>query len=112
MDRKLLGNIGEAKAKLYFIENGYEVYTPDTINPTADMLIMKNNKIESVQVKATSRTVVKLETCYMKKSENVSKNFDASLFDILFVYHYPSDSYKVLNAKDFHNKSQLTYSKV
>ena len=112
MDRRLLGNIGEAKAKLYFVEQGYEVYTPDTVNPTVDMIIMKNGKIHTVQVKSTSRSVVKLETCYMRKSENISKNFDATLFDILFVYHQPSDTFKILNAKEFHDKTQLTYNNV
>ena len=60
MDRKLLGNIGEARAKLYFVEQGYEVYTPDTINPVVDMIIMKNGKIHTVQVKSTSRPVLVL----------------------------------------------------
>ena len=112
MDRKLLGNIGEAKAKLYFVEQGYEVYIPETVNPTIDILVMKDGVISSVQVKSTSRPVVKLETCYMRKNGNISKNFDATIFDILFVYHMPSDTFKILNAKEFHNKTQITYNNV
>lgn len=112
MDRRLLGSIGEAKAKLHFIEQGYDVFSPETINPSVDFIVMKNGEIKTIQVKSSSRDEIKLQTCYKVASGNKAKNFDSDPIDYLFVFHQPSDTYKIVDAKLYKGRSSVRYQKL
>lgn len=54
MDRKLQGNIGEAKAILYYTEVGYEVFLPTTNASDIDLIAVKGSESIRVQVKSSS----------------------------------------------------------
>ncbi len=112
MDRRMLGSLGEAKATLHFVREGYDVFTPSTINPEVDLIVYKEGVLKTVQVKSADRDEIKLQTCYKTTSGNISKCFDATNYDILFVYHHPSNTIKVVDAKLYHGRSTVRYKKL
>lgn len=54
MDRRLQGSLGEAKAILYYTEQGYEVFLPTVNARDVDLVAIKGSKVVRVQVKTSS----------------------------------------------------------
>lgn len=108
MDRKLIGNIGEAKAKLFFIEGGYDIFTPETINACIDFIIYKDGICKTVEVKSTNKEngEIKLQTCYTTTKNHIAVNFIADA-DYLVIYNHKTNELKVLNAKDYQGRSTV-----
>ncbi len=109
MNTNLQGNIGEAKALQYFIENEYEVYLPFGTASKCDMIIVKDGKVERVSVKTCSgltrgRYMVRIRQGKL----NQQIPFDKSSSDILFVYVIPLDKIFTFNSKDIKNGFELT----
>lgn len=106
--RQQLGNIGEAKAKLYFIEQGYDIFVPETVNPPFDFIVVKNNICQKVEVKSSMQETgqVKLGTCYTTTKEHIAEKFKAAA-DLLVLYHYPTNVLKVLNAKEYKGRNSV-----
>jgi len=106
MNRKLIGNLGEAKVLAYFVENDYQVYLPFQDNGEYDMVVSREGKIESVSVKSTSVKTgtgysVQLRTISRRKDNKVSiKHFDNSQVNILAVYIQPEDRVVILRSID------------
>lgn len=105
MNRKLIGNIGEAKVLAHFVANGYQVYLPFQDNGEYDMVVSKDGKLQTVSVKATSVKsgkgyTVSLRTVSRRKDNNVTvKHFDNSV-DILAVYIQPEDRVVIFKGID------------
>ena len=106
---RLNGSIAEAKAILHFTENGYDVFTPVTVNPKVDLVVIKDNVTSKVQVKSAITDTVNLRTSYTSSKKTVRTPFDGSLFDLLFVWHVPSDTYKVAETKNITNIKSISY---
>jgi hypothetical protein len=109
MDSNAKGNLGEAKALLYFTSNGYEVYLPFGTASKCDMLVLKDNITQRVSVKSTTskspsgRYKVRLRQSKM----NEIKPFDNLASDLLFVYIIPEDNIVILESKSIANKNEI-----
>lgn len=113
MERRLQGNIGEAKAALYYTEKGYEVFLPTVNAKHVDLIAIKDSEVIRVQVKTTSYMPndctfsVGLTTQGGNRSwsgtyKTVSKDF----VDEVFVW-CSDDSMWVIPAEFAHGKSSM-----
>ncbi len=106
MNRKLIGNLGEAKVLAYFVENEYQVYLPFQDNGEHDMVVSKDSKLQTVSVKSTSVKsgsgyLVQLRTVSRRKDNGVIvKKFDNSSVDLLAVYIQPEDRVMIISGLD------------
>lgn len=114
MDRRTKGNLAEAKALSYLVQNGYEVFLPFADNGSVDLIAIKDNIIYRVSVKSTSsRTkhgtwAVTLKTVSRRKDTVVVNQFDKTKVDKLIVYVIPEDRIVELATTDLINKNQVT----
>ncbi len=106
MNRKLIGNLGEAKTLAYFVENDYQVYLPFQENGEYDLIVIKDGKIQTVSVKSTSVKSgrgysVSLRTVSRRKDNQiVVKKFNNTNIDLLAVYIQPEDRVVIINGLD------------
>lgn len=118
MNRRDKGNISEAKVLTYFIENGYDVFTPFTANPPYDLIISKDNEVFRVSVKSTSESdknswQVALRNYSVRRDGRlVRKYFDNTSSDILAVYIIPENRIVTYESKLITNKSTMNIKKV
>lgn len=110
MNSNLKGNIGEAKAVAYFIENGFEVYLPFGTAVKCDMVVVKNNITQRVSVKTTSSKgksgKYKVKIRQGKLNSQIAFNKEES--DLLFVYVLPTEKSYLLKSKDIKPRFELT----
>lgn len=116
MNTNLQGNIGEAKAISFFIEQGYNVYLPFGTASTNDMVIEKDNEIKRVSVKTTN-SVAKSSSGKIKYIVRIRQGklnkqipFDNKASDILFVYILPEDRIVLFNSNEITAKFEITVS--
>lgn len=109
MNTNLQGNIGESKALAYFISEGYTVYLPFGTAAKNDMIIEKDNIIQRVSVKTSTRKISsgKFRVKIRQGKMNKEIPFDKHGSDILCVYIIPEDRIVILNSIDIQNKSEL-----
>lgn len=97
---KQKGNCGLGIAIAYFTTNGYIVSIPLNDTQDYDLLIDKDNKIESVQVKYTSCKTkygnyqVALKSCGGTKGDTYKTVIDTNV-DYLFVVTKETDMYMI-----------------
>ena len=98
--KKQKGNCGLGIAIAYFTTNGYIVSIPLNDTQDYDLLIDKDNKIESVQVKYTSCKTkygnyqVALKSCGGTKGDTYKTVIDTNV-DYLFVVTKETDMYMI-----------------
>lgn len=98
MDRKTKGRLAEIKVLSYFIENGYEVYTPFCDNSKYDLLVYKDRQLQRVSIKFTSAQAesgkwkVGLRQV-SRRGNNTTHvdNFDHDAYDLVAAYIGPED---------------------
>lgn len=80
------GAVGETIARLYFLTNGYQVWTPDVAQGHVDLIVSKNGESFRVQVKTAFEDRTR-QWCYIKSQvkSRGSKIPASQLFDYLFV---------------------------
>ena len=112
MSNRKLGNLAEAKAISVLTEENYSVSIPFTENNNYDLVIEKNNKFFSVQVKGTKYEVK--ENTYRADLRSVSHNTNGVVkskkrkeedYDFLFVYT-PRKNY-LIKSEDIDGKSAI-----
>lgn len=105
MDRRTKGRLAEAKVLAYFIEQGYEAYTPFSDNSKYDLLVYKDGQLSRVSVKFTSRQLP--SGSWEATMKNVSRRnhgtvvisyFDNSQYDLVAVYIGPESRVVVVPA--------------
>lgn len=108
VNRRLLGNIGEAKAKTFFIEKGYDIFIPETVNPPFDFIAIKDDTCYKIEVKSSNSKngEIKLHTCYTTTKKHISKLFN-SVADLLILYHHPTNTLKIVKCEDFINRNSV-----
>ncbi len=117
MNRRLKGNIGEAKVLVELITQGYEVFLPYSDGSLFDIIVYKNKSIFKVSVKYTSYIIgnnwqVALRNVSRRNNGEVAiKYFDNSEYDIIAVYIAPEDRVILINAIDVNSKSTLSIPK-
>lgn len=113
MNRRLKGNIGEAKVLTYFIENEYDVYLPFQENGECDMIVCKDGILYRVSIKFTSQKsnqgfAVELRNVSRRKDNQVIvKDFNKQFIDLLAVYIQPLDKVVVIETKDIKGKNSI-----
>lgn len=108
MNTNLKGNIGEAKALQYYIENGYEVYLPFGTATKCDMVVVKDNKSQRVSVKTCGSKVNGSYVVRIRQGKlNKQEPFDKEASDILFVYIVPLDKVFIFDSKTITQKFEL-----
>jgi len=119
MTRKEKGDLGEAKAMLYFVENGYSVFLPICHNLPFDFIVYKDQKMQRVSVKSTSSSGNRVSWCVGLR--NVSRrNYGAvcvKLFnnqesDVLAVYIIPEDRVVLFESLSIQNTTALHIRKL
>lgn len=110
MDTNLKGNLGESKALYYFISNGYEVFTSFGTASSCDMVVLKNNLIQRVSVKSTTRITPsgKYIIDLRQRGHKNHKTFDNTASDLLFIYVIPEDRIELIETKSIDSTSTLT----
>lgn len=104
------GNIGEAKAILYFTAEGYTVFTPLGVATPFDLIIYKDGLLKRVSVKS-SCDKVKSGKYEVRLGQTVRRGelpFDSDSCDILFLYVLPEDRFVVIETKSFTNTKSIT----
>lgn len=104
------GRIGEAAVISFFVKNGYEVFAPFLGNASADLVVLRDGKVERVEVKTTSKRSgrgyeVQLRSMRYNNTQTKINKFDASKSDLLAVYIYPEDHVQILASKDYNGRS-------
>lgn len=88
---KLKGDLGVLKAKLDLFEKGYLILNPETEHAPFDLVIYKNGKFKTVQVKYRSlkkngSLEVVFRSSYCNTSGTVNKPVEKHLIDVYAVY--------------------------
>lgn len=109
------GTIGEVTVLLEFIKQGYEVYKPFTENTEYDLIVAKDGKIMTVEIKSTKTNKnkhgsykIQLKKVRSNKSSNKITNFDNSKIDILAVHIEKEDTVLIFDAKTILAKTELS----
>lgn len=110
MDAKhLKGQVNELKAQLWFASQGYEIFIPLLTQTYYDMVVSKNSKLYSVQVK-TAHYITSGEQKYLQCRLGRTSNREGARYysyentaDFLFVIH--EDDYWLIT------KEQLPFNK-
>ena len=110
MNSNLQGNIGEAAALKYFIEQEYEVYLPFGTATKSDLVVVKDNKSYRVSVKSTSRISRsgRYEASIAQGKLRNTLPFDPEGSDILFIYVILTKQHYVFNSSDVKTKRIVT----
>ena len=100
MDNKhMKGAASELKAQQWFLENGYQVFTPVVQQGIADFVVYKDDEFSKVQVKTAytmdsgdyNYLLVRLGRSQYARGGDRTRTYDASnpddCFDILFVVY-------------------------
>lgn len=108
MNSREIGNIGEAKAKLYFIELGYNVFSPETINPPFDFIIEKGGICNKIEVKSSNSKngAIRLTTSYTTTKNNTFKLFNSPA-DFLVLYHHLTNVLKIVKCSDYIGRNSI-----
>ena len=110
MNSNLQGNIGEAVAIQYFIEQEYEVYLSFGTATKSDLVVVKDNVSYRVSVKTTSR-ISKSGRYAANIAQGKLRNtvpFDPLGSDILFIYVIPTKQYYIFNSSEITNRRTIT----
>jgi hypothetical protein len=96
------GNSGEAKALLHFLKEGYEVYPSYGSGCSCDIIILKDNQLQRVSAKSTSRMMSKSSWEVSLRQTRYKKmvGFDKNSCDLVTVYIEPEDRLLVFKAED------------
>jgi Holliday junction resolvase-like predicted endonuclease len=101
------GRQGEAAAAKFFIDNGYDVYMPTFGNAKYDMIVAKDGKTQTVEVKSSKTQTpsgkyqFQLRKIRSNKTANVITNFDSEGIDILALVVLTTGRVHALLACDF-----------
>lgn len=103
------GNIGEAKIVSYFIQNGYEVYTPFGNGSTCDIILLKDGITERVSVKTTSRkgALRSWQVTLRQRSYKKDVPFNKNQYDILAIYIIPENRIVLFDPEELKTKTTL-----
>jgi hypothetical protein len=101
-----IGIIGEAKVLTYFIEKGYKVFTPFDLHSPFDLVIYRDNILQRVSVKTTSRQKERTnsweigvgQTCKSSTNGKTHKVFDPLSCDLVAIYIVPESRIVVFSA--------------
>jgi len=102
------GILGEAKVLTYFVENGYNVYTPFDGHSPFDLVVYKDNVLQRVSVKSTQkrsyrRWSVSVGQKYRNTKDGIVKHvctkFDNTSCDLVAIYIIPEDRIVIIDAK-------------
>lgn len=103
MNTKKSGNIGVAKAILYYTELGYSISIPISESQRYDLIIDKNGTLYRVECKRSTHEIasgnhqVSLKTCGGNQSFSTVKKFSALDADLVFIvtpngtWEFPSE---------------------
>jgi hypothetical protein len=114
MNNRQKGNIAESKAVSVLTRKGFEVCIPVHENNKFDLVVVKNNELKTVQVKATENEnghgsySVNLRTTYNNNSRMTTKNHQDGDYDLLFVL--TPDGCYLIPERDFDCVNSLTVS--
>ena len=88
---KTKGDLGVLKAKLDLFEKGYLILNPETEHAPFDLVIYKDGKFKTVQVKYRSLNTrgaleVGFRGCYCNAEGTVNKAIDKDKIDVFAIY--------------------------
>lgn len=105
-----IGNSGEWLAMQHFIDEGYEVFRPLFDNATCDLIVVKDNKTQRVEVKTTTAKTssgtyeVGLKSTRPRCKGNTVKSFDGHASDLLVCVILPTQRIHIFNSLDMDGK--------
>lgn len=104
---RIQGDVGVARAVLYFTERGYQVSKPMSDSQRYD-LIVDDGRLHRVEVKTTSIGAVCLKTSGGNRSGNKIIKLSSEDVDWLFVYNTTTGSHRIYSIFEVENKTQVT----
>lgn len=110
------GRLGEAAVAKFFVEHGYDVYMPTFGNGKYDMIITKDGKVETVEVKTSNsittsgKYIFQLRKVRSNRTTSVVTNFESEGIDILAFYFVGTGKVWPGMAEDFDGRGTVTLS--
>jgi hypothetical protein len=113
MSYRQQGNIAEAKAISKLTQIGYTISIPLTENNSYDLVVEKDRKLKTVQVKSSTNQTssggyeVDLTVTYNNNSRMTHKRHEPKSFDLLFVYTPNDDISYLIDEREFTATSSI-----
>lgn len=90
--RQRIGALAELRAQMYYVENGYEVFTPMSPQSKCDFIVTKGGEVIKVQVKKATDNPTKFGTYLQVRLQGKPtpygvREYTKDDFDELFITH-------------------------
>jgi len=100
------GDLGVLKVKLDLYQQGFLILVPETEHSPFDLVIYKDGKFKSVQVKYRNLNMngvlqIPFRSCYSTSKGVINKSVDKTIIDIYAVYCPQTDECYYFDPKDF-----------
>lgn len=92
IDRQRTGALAELRAQMYYVENGYEVFTPMSPQSKCDFIVTKGSEVIKVQVKKATDNPTRFGTYLQIRLQGKPTPYGVRMytkddFDELLVVH-------------------------
>ena len=108
------GRSGEAAAAKWFVDNGYDVYMPTFGNAKYDMVVAKDGKTQTVEVKSSAtetpsgKYIFQLRKVRSNRTKSVVTNFESDGIDLLVLVVAPTGMIHVCPASNYDGSGTVT----
>jgi len=106
-----LGLLGELKVQHYFVEQGYQVYSPLDLHDPYDLVVYREGIFSRVSVRTTASEQGDSWMVDIRSGHNSQNGFDTTI-DLLVIYVAKEDRVVVYNAKEITNKRGISIPKL
>lgn len=110
MNTSDIGNIGEAKTLLKFVEKGVQVFMPFGNNSRADFIAEFNGRLNKIQVKTSTREVNEILHFATKSVSNgVGHDYSKDEIDYFCFYHLERDILLIFSMEENLPKTEIKF---
>ena len=115
IDNQRIGALAELSAQMYYIREGYEIYTPTIPQSKCDFIAVKGKEVVKVQVKKATENPTKFGTYLQIRLQGKPtpfgvRNYTLDDFDDLLVVH-DSGMWRI-PIEEVVDKKSLTFGKL
>lgn len=115
IDNQRIGALAELSAQIYYIREGYEIYTPTIPQSKCDFIAVKGKEVVKVQVKKATENPTKFGTYLQIRLQGKPtpfgvRNYTLDDFDDLLVVH-DSGMWRI-PIEEVIDKKSLTFGKL
>jgi Holliday junction resolvase-like predicted endonuclease len=107
------GRLGEAAVVKWFVEHGYEIYSPLFGNTSNDLVVAQDGTLYRVEIKCSGKKSnfgsyeVQLRSSRPNRTGTVIKKFDGNKSDLLAVYLIHDDKVVILESKLYDGRTSV-----